>query len=167
VYDLENHQGTPVYVHAKVAVVDDTWACAGSANLNRRSWTHDSELSVAVLDETRDDREPRDPGGLGDEARRFARNLRLTLLREHLDRRPGDDADLLDPVDAVRAVEAAADALDEWHYRGRVGQRPPGRLRRHQPEHMRMRTRLWAVPVYRLVYDPDGRPWRARVRHRW
>ena len=167
VYDLENHEGTPVYVHAKVAVVDDTWACAGSANLNRRSWTHDSELSVAVLDGARDDRAPRDPAGLGEGARRFARDLRLTLLREHLDRRPGDDADLLDPDDAVRAVESAADALDAWHERGRVGPRPPGRLRRHQPERLRWRTRLWAVPVYRLVYDPDGRPWRDRVRHRW
>ena len=45
--------GTPVYVHAKVAVIDDIWACVGSANLNRRSWSHDSELSAAVLDATR------------------------------------------------------------------------------------------------------------------
>ena len=45
VFDLENHAGTPVYVHAKVCVIDDMWACVGSANLNRRSWTHDSELS--------------------------------------------------------------------------------------------------------------------------
>ena len=163
VYDLENHEGTPVYVHAKVAVVDDTWACAGSANLNRRSWTHDSELSVAVLDEARDGREPRDPGGLGDGARRFARDLRLTLLREHLDRGLGDDADLLDPDGTVRAVETATDALEAWHDGGRVGPRPPGRLRRHRPERMRKRTRLWAVPMYRLVYDPDGRPWRDRV----
>jgi phosphatidylserine/phosphatidylglycerophosphate/cardiolipin synthase-like enzyme len=167
VYDLENHEGTPVYVHAKVAVVDDTWACAGSANLNRRSWSHDSELSVAVLDDERDDREPADPGGLGDGALRFARDLRLTLLREHLDRRHGDDADLLDPDDAVRAVDAAAEALDAWHDGGRGGPRPPGRLRRHRPERMRKRTRLWAVPAYRLVYDPDGRPWRDRMRGRW
>jgi phosphatidylserine/phosphatidylglycerophosphate/cardiolipin synthase-like enzyme len=167
VYDLENHEGTPVYVHAKVVVVDDTWACAGSANLNRRSWTHDSELSVAVLDEARDGREPRDPGGLGDGARRFARDLRLRLLREHLDRGLGDDADLLDPVETVRAVETATDALEAWHDGGRVGPRPPGRLRRHRPERMRRRTRLWAVPMYRLVYDPDGRPWRDRVRGRW
>ena len=26
VYGLENHDGTPVYVHAKVCVVDDVWA---------------------------------------------------------------------------------------------------------------------------------------------
>src|SRR5690349_1011283 len=64
VYDLANHAGTPVYVHAKVVVVDDVWAMVGSDNLNRRSWTHDSELSIGVLDATRDTREPRDPAGL-------------------------------------------------------------------------------------------------------
>ena len=48
VYGVENHQGTPVYVHAKVCVIDDVWAAVGSDNVNRRSWTHDSELSCAV-----------------------------------------------------------------------------------------------------------------------
>ncbi|MGI9006949.1 MAG: phospholipase D family protein [Streptosporangiaceae bacterium] len=50
VYGLENEAGTPVYVHAKVCVIDDTWSIIGSDNFNRRSWTHDSELSCAVLD---------------------------------------------------------------------------------------------------------------------
>ena len=60
IFDVENHAGTPVYVHAKVCVIDDVWACVGSDNFNRRSWTHDSELSCAVLDDTRDDaRTPR------------------------------------------------------------------------------------------------------------
>ena len=45
-YGIENHAGTPVYVHAKVCVIDDTWASIGSDNFNRRSWTHDSELSA-------------------------------------------------------------------------------------------------------------------------
>ena len=58
-YGVENHAGTPVYVHAKVCVVDDVWAAVGSDNVNRRSWTHDSELSCAVLDEERDLRAPR------------------------------------------------------------------------------------------------------------
>ncbi|WP_219419827.1 phospholipase D family protein [Pseudonocardia nigra] len=167
VFDLENHEGTPVYVHAKVAVMDDTWACVGSANLNRRSWSHDSELSVAVLDGTRDEREPTDPGGQGEGARAFARDLRLELMREHLDRAPGDDADLVDPGSAVRAMDAAADALDAWHRGGRVGPRPAGRIRHHRPERLPVRTRLWAVPLYRLLYDPDGRPLGDRLRHRW
>ncbi|WP_181781742.1 phospholipase D family protein, partial [Pseudonocardia pini] len=81
VFDLENRAGTPVYVHAKVAVVDDVWAAVGSANLNRRSWSHDSELTAAVLDDDRDPRAPEDPAGLGDGARTFARELRLSLLR--------------------------------------------------------------------------------------
>ena len=46
VYGVENHAGTPVYVHAKVCVMDDWWATIGSDNFNRRSWTHDSELSA-------------------------------------------------------------------------------------------------------------------------
>jgi phosphatidylserine/phosphatidylglycerophosphate/cardiolipin synthase-like enzyme len=167
VFDLENHHGTPVYVHAKVCVVDDVWACVGSANLNRRSWSHDSELSCAVLDDTPDEREPRDPGGFGDGARRFARDLRLTLMREHLDRADGDDADLLDPDDAVNAVNSVAEALDAWHAQGRVGSRPAGRLRPHRPEKLPAWTRAWAVPAYRLVYDPDGRSVRDRLHNRW
>jgi phosphatidylserine/phosphatidylglycerophosphate/cardiolipin synthase-like enzyme len=167
VFDLENHVGTPVYVHAKTCIVDDVWACVGSANLNRRSWSHDSELSCAVLDDTADAREPRDPGGRGDGARRFARDLRLRLLREHLDRAADDDADLLDPRDAVAAVEAAANALEGWYRGGRVGPRPPGRLRPHQPEKLPLWTRAWAVPIYRIVYDPDGRSVRDRLRRRW
>jgi phosphatidylserine/phosphatidylglycerophosphate/cardiolipin synthase-like enzyme len=169
VFDVENHAGTPVYVHAKVCVVDDVWASVGSDNFNRRSWTHDSELSCAVLDDEPDDRQPADPGGRGDGARRFARDLRLTLLREHLDR-PADgssDDDLADPAAAVRAVDEAAAALDAWHDGGRTGPRPPGRLRPHEPDRLSMFTRAWATLPYRLVYDPDGRPWRDRLRATW
>lgn len=169
VFDVENHAGTPVYVHAKVAVVDDVWACVGSANLNRRSWSHDSELSCAVLDAERDERDPTDPAGLGDGARVFARDLRLTLLREHLDR-AGDgsgDADLLAPGDVVRAVRESADALDAWHAGGRTGPRPPGRLRPHRPERLGLLTRAWAAPLYRVLYDPDGRSVPDRLARRW
>jgi hypothetical protein len=26
--------------------------------------------------------------------------------------------------------------------------------------------RAWATPLYRALYDPDGRPWRDRLRSR-
>jgi phosphatidylserine/phosphatidylglycerophosphate/cardiolipin synthase-like enzyme len=166
VFDVENHAGTPVYVHAKVCVVDDVWASTGSDNFNRRSWTHDSELSCGVLDRTRDEREPRDPAGRGEGARTYARDLRLTLMREHLDR-TDEDEDLLDPDDAVRAISAAADALRDWHANGERGPRPPGRVVPHETERLPWYQRVWAVPAYRLIYDPDGRPWRARRAGTW
>ncbi|HET9691162.1 MAG TPA: phospholipase D-like domain-containing protein, partial [Acidimicrobiales bacterium] len=165
IYDVENPAGAPVYVHSKVVVVDDVWAMVGSDNLNRRSWTHDSELSCAVLDASRDHRQPVDPAGEGDGARVFARDLRLTLTAEHLERSDQLD-DLIDPAGAFAAMAAHADALEQWHRGGRRGLRPPGRLRPHVPEKLPRRHRLWAVPVHRGLYDPDGRALRDRVRGR-
>lgn len=152
IFDVENHRGTPVYVHAKVCVIDDIWACVGSDNLNRRSWTHDSELSCAVLDSD----------GI------FARDLRLRLLREHLDRAPdgSQDGDLADPTTAVGEITATAEALDAWYTSGCQGERPPGRLRPHKPERLGWLTRAWAEPLYRWIYDPDGRSYRDRLLNR-
>jgi phosphatidylserine/phosphatidylglycerophosphate/cardiolipin synthase-like enzyme len=162
VYDLENPDGTPIYVHAKACVVDDVWLMVGSDNLNRRSWTHDSELSCSVIDATRDERAPVDPAGLGDGARRLARETRLRLWREHLGRADGGDADLVDPVDGFEALARSAAALDRWHEGGRRGPRPPGHLRRHVPERVSAWAILWATALYRVVLDPDGRPRRLR-----
>ena len=115
VYGIENHAGTPVYVHAKTCVVDDTWATIGSDNFNRRSWTHDSELSVVVVDPAGD----------------YARSLRLALAAEHLDREPRRRGGLRRCRQACsRPTPTCADALDRWHAGGQVGPRPPGRLRR-------------------------------------
>jgi len=167
IYDIENEAGVPVYVHAKITVIDDVWASVGSDNFNRRSWSHDSEISCAVIDEERDEREPIDPAGLGDVARKFARDLRLQLWREHLGREDGDDADLVDPDQAVARFRESALALDRWHLGGMRGERPPGYLRPHpriQPSRM---TRLWAEPIYRTIYDPDGRPAVMRRRGEW
>jgi phosphatidylserine/phosphatidylglycerophosphate/cardiolipin synthase-like enzyme len=155
VYDIENERGTPIYVHAKVVVIDDEVALLGSDNLNRRSWTHDSELSIAVFDEDRDDRAPADPGGQGHGARRFARSLRLELEREHLG--SSDDIDPA-PLATFARWRASAVALDVWHEGGRQGSRPPGRVRPHRLEPVRLWQRLYAVPLYHLLIDPDGRP---------
>jgi phosphatidylserine/phosphatidylglycerophosphate/cardiolipin synthase-like enzyme len=161
VYDLENDDGEPVYVHAKACVVDDVWAIVGSDNLNLRSWTHDSELSCAVIDQTRDQREPLDPAGMGDGARVFARDLRLRLSAEHLGLST-DDPDLIDPGRAFDAWRETAHALDQWYRSGCRGPRPRGRVRHHRPERIKWWDLLWARPIYRLVVDPDGRPRRLR-----
>ncbi len=163
IFDIENEAGTPIYVHAKTLVIDDVWAEVGSDNLNRRSWTHDSELSCALLDAERDPREPLDPAGLGDGARVFARDLRLTLMREHL--AADDDEGLLDPIEAFERARASADALDAWHADGRRGPRPPGRLRHHRLPAVAWWERWWTTPLYRTLVDPDARPRAMRRRH--
>jgi phosphatidylserine/phosphatidylglycerophosphate/cardiolipin synthase-like enzyme len=163
IYDLENDVGIPIYVHAKTVVIDDVWAAVGSDNLTRRSWTHDSELSIGVLDSQHDARTPADPAGLGDGARVFARDLRLQLLREHTGL--GSDDRLLDPSEAFEAVRDAADALDAWHREGEHGPRPPGQLRNHHLSAVRWWESWWADPLYRTLVDPDGRPRKLKRRH--
>jgi phosphatidylserine/phosphatidylglycerophosphate/cardiolipin synthase-like enzyme len=159
VYDLENEQGTPIYVHAKAIVIDDVWAMVGSANLNRRSWTHDSEVACAVLDQERDPRPPVDPGGLGDGARVFARGLRLRLWREHLRLGPdGGEGRLVDPVAGFELWRATAARLEGWHDGGNRGPRPPGWVRPHQVELASALKARWAAALYRVAIDPDGRP---------
>ncbi|MDZ5622505.1 phospholipase D family protein [Nocardioides sp. HM23] len=131
-FDIENAAGTPIYVHAKVCVVDDHWMTIGSDNLNLRSWTHDSELTCAIVD----------PDG------ELPRSVRASLWAEHLGLRD-DDPRLTD----------LAGAMDLWN--GQVGA-PGSRIRPHVPSVLPARTRLWARAAYRTLYDPDGRPRKLR-----
>ena len=54
VFGLTNEAGMPIYVHSKTCIIDHRWASVGSDNLNRRSWTYDSEIACTVIDD-RDD----------------------------------------------------------------------------------------------------------------
>jgi phosphatidylserine/phosphatidylglycerophosphate/cardiolipin synthase-like enzyme len=157
IYDLENTDGVPIYVHAKICIVDDVWFTCGSDNFNRRSWTTDSELTCAVVDATLDDREPHDLTSFGDGARRLARDLRLEAWSEHLGL-SGDDPRLVDPTSAFDLWRRSAEHLDAWHANGRRGARPPGQVRRHEPEPVSRLKSLWAAPLYRWFFDPDSRP---------
>src|SRR6266702_3641772 len=56
----------PIYVHAKVAIIDDLWSTVGSANLNNRGMRDDTEMNVATLDAE------------------LAVGLRMMLLAEHV-----------------------------------------------------------------------------------
>jgi phosphatidylserine/phosphatidylglycerophosphate/cardiolipin synthase-like enzyme len=57
----------PVYVHAKIGIVDDAWLTLGSANLNDHSLFNDTEMNVVAHDEA------------------LARQTRLRLWAEHLE----------------------------------------------------------------------------------
>jgi phosphatidylserine/phosphatidylglycerophosphate/cardiolipin synthase-like enzyme len=166
IYDVENEVGAPIYVHAKVCVIDDVWATVGSDNLNRRSWTHDSELSCAVIDSELDDRIPLDPGGLGDGSRKFARELRLSLWAEHLGRSPADP-ELLDLTRGSDLWQKTARELAGWQSDLAKGNRPPGRIRSHVVDPVPTSSRRWADLAYRLIFDPDGRPLILRLRRRF
>jgi phosphatidylserine/phosphatidylglycerophosphate/cardiolipin synthase-like enzyme len=160
-YGLENEAGTPIYVHAKVCVMDDVWATTGSDNFNRRSWTHDSELTAAVVDGSDGSKSP------------YGQTLRLRLAAEHLGRLEDVDqhdeaavrdavADCVEPEAMFATYAASADELERWHANGRLGPRPAGRLRRLEVPDLPWWTRVWARLPLRVVHDPDGRPWPLR-----
>ena len=151
VFNLENKAGTPIYVHAKICIIDDTWFTIGSDNFNRRSWTTDSELTCAVIDTS-----------AGSEASRsLAHDLRLQLWAEHLGL-DQNDPQLHDPAAGLALWKATADTLDQWHKNGRSSPRPTGQVRHHHPQPVPRLQRLWANPVNRLLVDPDGRPRKMR-----
>ena len=77
--DSGQYKYRPVYVHAKVGVVDDAWATVGSANLNGRGMVTDSEINIATTDGA------------------SARAVRLRLWAEHLCC-PEDELRDADPV---------------------------------------------------------------------
>jgi phosphatidylserine/phosphatidylglycerophosphate/cardiolipin synthase-like enzyme len=161
VFDLENEARVPIYIHAKVCIVDDVWVTCGSDNFNRRSWTTDSELTIAVLDS-----EPADddvsPVDVTDRTPRgFARRLRLELWAEHLGLERTDPR-LADLSGALRLWRETADVLDHWHAGSESGPRPAGQVRHHTTEPVSRLQRLWARPANRWLVDPDGRPRRLR-----
>lgn len=78
----------PVYVHAKVGIVDDQWLTVGSANLNNRGFGGDAEINISLADP------------------RVAGDLRVALWTEHL-QAPLEEAEIL------RSLETGFAALSE------------------------------------------------------
>ena len=66
--------GPFTYIHAKMWVIDDELAVIGSANCNRRGWSHDSEVIAAIYDAP--SKEPPRSS--------LAQRLRMTLWARHL-----------------------------------------------------------------------------------
>jgi cardiolipin synthase A/B len=83
----------PVWIHAKLMLIDDAWVLVGSANLHRFSMFGNAELNVAI------------------EAPDFAKALRVALFREHLE----VDTSALDDVAALAVFrEVARDNRRKW-----------------------------------------------------
>ena len=74
----------PVYVHAKIGIVDDEWLTLGSANLNEHSLFNDTEMNIVTHDPA------------------IARQTRLRLWAEHLelatDDVAGDSTQVIDDL---------------------------------------------------------------------
>ncbi|NKX87086.1 phospholipase D-like domain-containing protein [Nocardia coubleae] len=99
VYYPVTADGAPIYVHAKVLVVDDRLLRVGSSNLNNRSMGFDTECDLAV------EVTPATPDG--EVLRETILGIRRRLLCEHLDTDPAKfDATLAETSSLVRTVEA-------------------------------------------------------------
>ncbi len=81
----------PLYVHAKIGIVDDCWLTLGSANLNEHSFFNDSEMNLVTCDAE------------------LARDTRIRLWAEHLQRPAeevsGDPCAVVDELWRPLAIE--------------------------------------------------------------
>ncbi|WP_239805805.1 phospholipase D-like domain-containing protein [Croceicoccus hydrothermalis] len=93
-YVPHTDKGTPIYVHAKLMIVDDEVLKIGSANMNNRSLGLDSECDL-LLDTARAANR-----GQGDNIRK----LRYSLLAEHLGIPEGEIGGLLEKYGSMRAL---------------------------------------------------------------
>jgi phosphatidylserine/phosphatidylglycerophosphate/cardiolipin synthase-like enzyme len=128
-YSRSGPRADPIYVHAKLAIVDDRWLTLGSANLNEHSLFNDTEMNVVA----------RDP--------KLALRTRLRLWSEHLEL-PVEAI----PEDPVRAIE------DLWKpiSKEQLGRRTAGQPLTHRLvrlPHVSRRTRRILGPINSLVVD--------------
>lgn len=119
-----------IYVHSKLWIIDDVYAKIGSANCNRRSLTHDSEVDLHIID-----------GALLNGGRAFARRLRMDLWAEHLNMRGEvQRAKLQDPIYAL------------WFWLN-----PPRGARIRQYHEAEQHVFLAPQELWDTLIDPDGR----------
>jgi phosphatidylserine/phosphatidylglycerophosphate/cardiolipin synthase-like enzyme len=89
----DGERSAPIYVHAKLGIVDDEWMTIGSANLNEHSLFNDTEVNVVT-----DDNE-------------LIRDTRLRLWAEHLQRPLTDlDDDHTEVIDRIWSPTAEEQA---------------------------------------------------------
>ena len=83
-YARSGPRADPIYVHAKLAVIDDAWLTIGSANLNEHSLFNDTEMNLVTHDPA------------------LARQTRLRLWSEHLELAIDElDRDPIEVIDSL------------------------------------------------------------------
>ena len=129
VYARQGAHADPIYVHAKVGIIDDRWLTLGSANLNEHSLFNDTEMNVVAHD-----------AGL-------ARRTRLRLWSEHLEL-PAEQI----PIDPTQAI----DELWKPISKDQLTRRDSGRPLTHrlvELPHLSRRTRRILGPLDSLLVD--------------
>jgi len=86
-----------VYVHSKLAIVDDNRVLIGSANINDRSLVGDRDSEISVLFEDTEFIHGT-MNGENVQVGKFASNLRKRLFREHLGDFDGTQINYQDPI---------------------------------------------------------------------
>jgi phosphatidylserine/phosphatidylglycerophosphate/cardiolipin synthase-like enzyme len=126
------HRGpdtAPVYVHAKIGIVDDRWLTIGSANLNEHSLFNDTEMNLLTCDPA------------------LARETRLRLWSEHTEQ----PVAALDDHPATIVDRVWRPIAEEQHRREREGL--PRTHRLSLLPHVSRRTARLAGPLRGFLVD--------------
>ena len=78
------------YLHSKLFIIDDLFAVIGSANMNNRGYTHDSEVVAGIFGNS-----------VKNPKFSFAKNLRMQLWAEHLNLR-NNPKEVEDPITTIK-----------------------------------------------------------------
>jgi phosphatidylserine/phosphatidylglycerophosphate/cardiolipin synthase-like enzyme len=119
----------PVYIHAKITIIDDEWLTLGSANLNEHSLFNDTEMNVVAHDPE------------------LARDTRLRLWAEHLELEVNEI-----PEDPARAVDELWKPISKEQLDRRAAAQPLTH-RLVQLEHLSSRSGRVLGPLTGILVD--------------
>ncbi len=142
-----------IYVHPKLIIIDDCFVGIGSANINKRSLTTDSELHLGIVDSSII---PSKMNGSPVSVCKFARELRVSLWSEHLG------------VSASSQLEDPITALSLWPKCSKSTLRNPSRVHHTICYHPRTETAtlvewLEVMRALRASFPQLPPPWETLV----
>jgi phosphatidylserine/phosphatidylglycerophosphate/cardiolipin synthase-like enzyme len=129
VYARSGPRADPIYVHAKVAIIDDRWLTLGSANLNEHSLFNDTEMNVVA------------------HAPELALRTRQRLWAEHLEL-PTNEI----PADPIRTIDEFWNPISKEQLERRTSGRPLTHRLVRLP-HVSRRSRRILGPIDGIVVD--------------